>query len=442
MSNMDNIVISDPILEKKVLTNNIKVSEEFTKFVKEKQLYIKYDADIKADDSILNIPATAAVLPFAWLNGSDIYVGSLDKTFKESMDCLQNTFKEIYPRIPFTTEIHADKLVDNKNEPLNPKKRTGLLFSGGVDSTYTLISNFELKPKLIMLWGVDNFAYPERRQHWEKATSIYTKYAQKNNLEIFIVKTNISQIFDDRKIEHRYHKELYNGKYRFTLSHSLILLPTAAPLSMGRFDTFFIASSHANLDRPLRPSAALPKLDEKIIWADLKVLHHGNIFRQNKLEALREYLNKGDITFRVCLRSNFVDGQINDGTCEKCSRTIINLVILGIDPNLCGFKVDETTWKDMKSMLKKRRTTRVNSSWNKVHKIDTDNIEDLYGSKEFFEWFRDFDLKTTEKNWFYTDLYTSLPYSASKILDKLFVKMEINVHGDAFNREKKEQVNN
>ena len=116
-------------------------------------MFVEYDADIKADSSILNLPITATVLPLAWLSGSDIHVDKIDKSFKESMNSLQEVFRNLYPLIPFKTNIVVDKIVDNKIELEDPTRRTAILFSGGVDSTYSLISHIDEKPRLIMHWG-------------------------------------------------------------------------------------------------------------------------------------------------------------------------------------------------------------------------------------------------------------------------------------------------
>jgi hypothetical protein len=376
------------------------------------------------------------VLPLAWLTGSDVYVKSLDKTFKESMNELKNAFNEMFPKVSFDSEIYVEELVENKNEFISGEKRTGLLFSGGVDSTYSMVSNFHLKPKLIMIWGVDDFSYPECRKYWEKVISIYTEYAKRNDLEIYIIKTNISQLLDNNRIEHRFFKELYNGDLRGTLQHSLVLLPPAAPLSIGRFDKLLIAASHRNIDRGLRPSGALPKFDEKIIWGDLSVKHHGNISRLDKLIALGDYLKNNYIPLRVCWRSKLVDGYLNDSACRKCYRTIVNLVVSGVDPNKCGFKVDETTWKGMRSMLLKHRTTGRGRSWSRaLNLVSEDVMCDFPGSRDFFKWLKDFDFKSIQKNWFYTDLYTSLPYDLAKVLNKVYIKMGIKVGQEAFIRE-------
>ena len=206
---------------------------------------------------------------------------------------------------------------------------------------------------------------------------------------------------------------------------------------MNRFDHFLIAASHARIDRGDRPSGALPQLDEKIIWGDLKVQHHGNLTRLDKINELREYLNTGDLSLRVCLRSEVTEGILNDGICDKCARTILALVVNGIDPNKCGFKVNEETWMKMKKRFENRRSSRLGLAYYKIKEISADDIPfDFNGSREFLKWFRDFDLKAMEKNWFWTDVHTSLPYELAVLLEKVLNKFKIRVQGtDSFVRE-------
>jgi hypothetical protein len=438
---LSKITVHTPKLENNILFTKVSASNDLEKFLRTKELFIEYDANIFADESILNIPLTATVLPLAWLSGSDVHVNTLDRTFKESMYKMQDEFAKLFLKAPFSTEIIARNLIDNEIEVVDQSKRTGLLFSGGVDSTYSLINNLNKKPRLVMHWGVDDFPYPERSDHWEKTIKIYSEFAKKENLDINIIKTNISQILDYRRINHQFHKELYKGSVRSGLQHSLILLPTAAPLSVSRFDRFIIAaSSHSGktaFDRSRRPRAATPVFDEKIVWANLKVNHDGYILRVQKVSSLiKDYQKENELTLRVCKNSRLIDDCLNDNWCEKCFRTISSLILAGIDPNKVGFKVDKTTFVQMKKFWKKRKSAGSGSSWRSIQTMIPNVIEsDIYGSKAFFEWFRDFEFTSTEKNWFWTDLYMWLPYSLARLLDKFYVKIGINVHKNPIRRD-------
>jgi len=433
------ITVNDPVLTDNRLTSKLTVSNDLKKYLKTDTLFIEYDASISDDPSLLNLPLTATILPLAWLSGSDVYVGSLDQRFKASMDKLQEKFHKIYPLGKFTTIINTDKLVRNRVGEIDPEHRTALFFSGGVDSTYSLVSNLEHNPRLIMIWGIADFPYPERADHWEKTISIYTKQAHDLGLDIFFIKTNMSQILDNSRISHRFHRELYYGAVRSALQHTLMLLPISAPLSIGRFDrVLFPASDHIGItDQKLTPRASVPELDEMIVWADLDVKHDGYIVRNHKIfGAIAEYLKKEDLTINACVRSVLVDGKVNCSKCEKCLRTIAPLVLSGYDPNNLGFNVDESTFEQMKSLWLNRKLSGNNNHWRSLREAIPEEIkDDFYGSRKFFKWFRDYDFKSVEEIWFWLDLYMKIPYPLARQLDKVYRKFGIMIHDGPYNRD-------
>jgi hypothetical protein len=144
-----------------------------------------------------------------------------------------------------------------------------------------------------------------------------------------------------------------------------------------------------------------------------------------------------DITLRVCLKSRLVGGMINDSSCSKCLGTIALLIVAGVDPNVCGFKVDESTFNYMKDFLISAKRNRIGQSWYLMQEIAREGLDfDIPGSGEFFTWFRDFNLGSAKKNWFFTDLYMSLPYWLAKKLDGIYYRMGINVHESPYKRER------
>jgi hypothetical protein len=433
---MGEIVIHDTTLVDRRLTSRVSPPRGLRKYFKTVRFFAHYDADIVADRSILNLPLVATVLPLAWLTGSNIYVEALDRTFQASMDALKHAFEKMYCNVHFNTKITAGTLVDNTIANVDPWERTALLFSGGVDSTYTLLTHRDLKPHLIMMWGVDNFAYPQHSAHWVKAVSTYSAFAERLRVPLHLIQTNSSQILHDRRIEHDFHKLLYDGTLRARLQHSLLLLPLVAPLSMGRFDRLFIAASndptHPYLRAP-RAWASNPGLDEKIVWANVRVTHDGYIPRTAKITgAIKEYVKTDKLHLRVCTRSQLEGGHLNCGACEKCFRTILALIAAGIDPNACGFAVDDSTFHSIRSLLETEGldTQSIESEWRPIAQLLHERGDTEYnGSKDFFHWFRSFDFNSTKKDvWLYRDIYNTLPYPISHVLDKIYSAVGIRIH--------------
>jgi hypothetical protein len=431
---LDEIVVGDSTLEKRKLTSRFTVPRRLRKYFRSLDFFAIYDEDIDAEKSILNIPSLATVLPFAWLAGVDVYVDELDKAFKESMDQLQQIFQKDHPNASFTTHIIADTLVENEIRGIDPLERTGLLFSGGVDSTYTLLTHLDLQPRLITFWGADNYPYPENAAQWQTIIATYTQFAQQMGLHYNVVKTNTSGILDDYRISHDFHQYLYDGWFRLVLQHTFVLIPLAAPLSMGRFNHLLISGgSPRRPDDNRPPGPTRPETDEKFIWADLKVKHVVDIYREKKISgAIKDSLQKYNLKLKVCL-GKLEKPQLNDSTCVKCLRAIANLALAGIDGNKCGFHVNESTWTRFKEYLKhdlEKETFGTLRPFLRMQQNLPNHIDhDFYGSRDFFNWFRDFDIQSKEKDvWTYRDIYHSLPYPMAKILDKLYSIMGIRIH--------------
>jgi len=427
------IIVGDPIFIERRLTSRVNASKDLRKYLKNDELFIEYDDEIKVDNSILNIPLTATVLPLAWLTGSDLHVSKLDKTFKESMDKLQLVFKEIHPDIPFKTEIIADKLVDNRIKLDNTAQDVALLFSGGVDSTYSMIRNLEQKPRLIMLWGVDDFPYPENSEQWNHIYEVYKKRAYRLGLNINLVKTNISQIIYHKKINHNFHEMLHNGSVGALLQHSLPLLTPCAPLSFGRFRRLLIAaSSGTSYNFEKYPWGSSPLTDETINWADLKVIHDGAIDRAEKITGLiKEFHSSNPLQLRVCL-CKLDKAILNDSTCEKCLRTIAPLALAGIDPNTCGFNVDETSFNLLKEIIADGGLSPVliDAHWIPIQKMIPKTLNhDFYGSMKFFEWFREYDMLSVSKKLdLHRKIYHYLPFLLADLLDRFYQKIGLYIH--------------
>jgi len=427
------IIIHDLKFKDGIVTNYVEVSKNLKKFIKHPKMFVEYDASIHADESVLNIPLIVTVLPLAWISGSDLIVDTLDKRFKESMDTIQKIFKNMLPLAPFTTEIHVEEFVENRINPEDSARSTGLLFSGGIDSTYSMITHFHEKPRLVMHWGIEGPPYPIYREYWEMVYNTYKTYAEKNDLSYNLTKTNALEILYPRKIEHHFHKELYYGSLWVRLQESLIILGLAAPLSINRFDKLLIAASTYKEDSAYtdvnRPQSARPEIDERISWADLKVTHDGFIPRIGKTKILAKHLRDNELTFRVCLArpgDQTTPEKMNCNNCSKCYRTIMQLTQSETDPNNCGFIVDESTFTKIKEYY-------INHGLDifGIHsqKEIPDIIEyDLYGSREFFMWLRDFHKPHERDVWCYRELYDSLPYPLAKILNEIYKKLKINIH--------------
>jgi hypothetical protein len=422
---LDEIVIESKRVSKDTVKSTLQVPDRVKKYVKTHELFVMYDEEITDNESILNIPLVSNVLPLAWLTDSDIRVDSLDKRYRESMYALKEEVNKIFPLKQYKTNINSERLVENHVEV----KGTGLLFSGGVDSTYSLISNWSKKPHLIMVWGLDMHPYPEYAEHWNQLDSIYSEFAQRNDLEFNMIKTNASEILNYRRIDHDFHRELHSGRVRVRHQHSLIVIPLAAPFSMNRFDELlFAATYHPEFKIYQKSDVTIPRTDERIVWADLLTKHDGFIPRLDKLHIISDFIEKQDIVLKPCQRP-----ELNCCNCGDCCRTLMYLALQGIDPNRVGFKVKDDTFDNLRKFYESRSFSEANieTYFEPIKRMIPEKIDQVFeGSRSFFEWFVDKDLyaNVNKDYWHYRVIYNWLPYSLASIYDKVLSKTRINIH--------------
>jgi hypothetical protein len=394
--------------------------------------FSEYDEPILDEKSILNIPALSVILPIAWITGADVYVYELDENYANSMNKMQAEYKKIYPKAPLKTKLIVKKLVNHKDNT----EDNALLFSGGVDSTHTLFANINLKPRLIMIFGVMDIPI-ENTEFQQQIKSRYLEFAKQEGLTLNLIHSNALNIMNHDRLRHLWgrYQERHEGDYWNGIGYSLGHICQVAPLSINRFNNLLFASSYDATHSIIEnPDASSPETDEKIKWANLQVRHDCDLHRFEKVKTMKQLLTNNRITLRVCNSKHLLpDGLMNCSKCEKCLRTIASLAYTGVDPNKCGFNVYETTFDLMKFLFTNKILTKKNIKiwWKPLQQAIPEHVEnDFYGSRNFFEWFRDINLDYMGKT-YRTVLYSTyfmLPFNVSFNMKKLLERFSSPKH--------------
>ena len=385
----------EPKLNDKTLTIQVRVSRDLRRFIRKDHFYIRYEQEIFADAGILSIPAVALLLPLAWLTGSDIHVPCLDRTFAEAVKAVQQTYLRIYPKLSSDNELIVEQLTD---APPNPEG-SALMFSGGLDATYTFFANRHLNPRLIQVFGTE---FPLGNKEYlgllKEESSVF---ADRHDVDLSFVYTDYFYFLDHSAIQHAWIpvRELVNGDLWKGMGYPIGFLSMSAPLSAGRFNHMLIAAA-ADRERADRmrenPDASSPGVDQKIAWSNLRVEHHGCLHRFEKARAMKDWLPGNHL--RVCwmfAKALEVEKAMNCQRCEKCARSIIGLSVGGVDPGSCGFNIDEATIQYIKQRLIDRLSKKSHLAlwWGPMQRAIPEHIEgDMFGMRDFMEWFREFDL--------------------------------------------------
>jgi len=356
--------------------------------------YVKYDGiDLKkVDKSILAIPMLSILIPIAWAVGADIHVAELDASYLQCLAKVKDAYKRFLPNFSFSGIISAEKVISNQFGG----NRTGLLFSGGVDSLTSYLRHQDLKPDFISIWGLPDIPHFEDR-FWHRMWTDICSLASLDGITAFQVKTNMY-----RNINHELLSREFGVSWFTDASFSLFMLSLCAPLTAIReIGTIIIAASGSEDYKGQSGYGSHPSIDNNISWADTRVIHDGfELPRQQKLEFLCKGQNDRYLShLRVCWDSAL---ETNCGDCEKCMRTIVGLVIEGADPNKCNFQVDNKTFPFIRDCFNKGIIALPEAQlyyWRGMQKHIPEHInQDIYGSRQFLEWLREYDLSQYKVN--------------------------------------------
>ncbi|MGD8545153.1 MAG: hypothetical protein PVH12_03155 [Candidatus Bathyarchaeota archaeon] len=398
MNNARIIEIQKPkVIHGKILKFDIAYSKPISRFFSSNKLYVEYEEDIgDLDPSILCIPAVSGVIALAWATGADLHIETLDQTYLKSLNKIKPLMMRLYPNFSFSTQIHVEDVVSNNLQ----NNGYGLLFTGGIDSITSYIKHKEKMPNLIKIWGAE-VAFNDEK-NWRKIQKILTDFADGEGVKLHVIRTNIPRVLKKHILYQDFEMDWW-----LNVSHGFVLPGSCAPLTCAEgIGTLYFASGDPREDWR---SKYWSSLLNTITWADVEViLDNYEVSRQLKIKYfLKDYIKSNSPIFlKVC---NVLPTS-NCGKCEKCLRAIIGLIAEGIDPNKCGFNnVDSRTFDLVKksfvkkTLLSRKRIVERKSDiedriamiyfWEDIQKHIPKVIEnDLQGSKEFLEWFRNFNI--------------------------------------------------
>ncbi|MEW5908603.1 MAG: hypothetical protein AB1659_02255 [Thermodesulfobacteriota bacterium] len=202
--------------------------------------------------------------------------------------------------------------------------RHGALFlSGGIDSLAALRTILDHYPKnhpgsvrdCFMIHGFDIGGVIARglKYHvFDRAVSALSHISHDAGVELIPVYTNIRHLCDDR--------DLWLNKFFGAV------LGAVAHAFSKRIHLAYIASSY---DIPhLHPCGSHPLLDPSFSSSDLQIIHRD--LAMTRMEKIRK-VAAWDAAFqhlRVCLAN--VPDRLNCGKCEKCVRTMLELLAVGV----------------------------------------------------------------------------------------------------------------
>jgi len=233
-------------------------------------------------------------------------------------------------------------------KPLLPRepRRTALFMSGGVDALASLRGNRldfpldhpESVKDCIFVHGIDLGATADMDKsydHFDTSIESNRSLGKLADFTLIPVYTNISYLGNNYKIFTRE-------------SHGAVLASIAHAFS-GRISKALIASSDCVED--LIPWGSHPLLDPNYSSADMHIEHDGvRLSRPEKASLLSEW-DVGLQHLRSCYYPHRTHGELNCGRCEKCLRTMTELLICGKLREAKSFPLDDVTPEQIQTLV-------------------------------------------------------------------------------------------
>ena len=355
-------------------------------FNQNEPFFVEYSEDISSvPKGVAVIPFICNILPIAWLCDADIHLPELDEDFYNSIPDFKAGYEKMYPMFSFKGNIIPETLILSENSG----KNTAAFFSGGVDAFTTLIMHRDEKPALITLWGSD---VPfEDVAGWDIVQNHTKSSAELFSVNSLIVKSSFRRFIFEGLLS-SFVSDSGDGWWH-GFQHGIGLIGHAAPYAyVKNVTTVYIASSNIPEYIGQYTCASDPTIDNYIRFCGCSVVHDGYPYsRQEKVRLIVDYTkkSKSPVPLRVCWISR---GGGNCGVCEKCLRTIMEIVSEGANPNDYGFEWGLNEIKSAEFRIKHIiQVGYVNLYWKVSQKQMVENA-DRIENYEAYKWFVDMDL--------------------------------------------------
>lgn len=340
--------------------------DKFHEYLKHHDLFIDYPIDVQLSsipEGVRNIPFVGNMLIVSMLMGVGIEVDELDRVFFDCLKDVKKTFKKMFPYLQLCFDVKASTLTEN-NFAVSGEK--SLFFTGGLDATSALIECLKDKPTLINIWGGD-VCIEDSATH--KVLDDYMmQLTQQIDSKYAFIKSNCREMYNERKISRKCMfllKPWQNHGWWASFAHILSMTTLLAPIAYSRrIGLHYVGSSYdcndktfdANNDQMVRAirfhSCRLESVDS-------------SLDRTTKSKKLVSFCKENNIFFKLKVCWYRKSGE-NCSHCEKCYRTIMDIIVNHGDPNQYGFTFQKENWNDIKIFLD---NTYVNKSfWIPIQK--------------------------------------------------------------------------
>ena len=251
-----------------------------------------------------------------------IIEGPLSSSALRNANLLAEAWRNWLPDQYRPIEISPESIIDEQQNRREGPSSAIAAFSGGVDATFTLLrhtngtlgsASFPISD-VVMVHGFD-----VRRDRVSDFTDLVERtrpLVEQIGVQLNIVRTNIRQV-SDYDWEHAFGTRLACVLHQFSSQHQFGLMASASPYS-----------------HPVIPWGSTPSTDHLLSGDGFSVVHDGAGFSRSEKVAEIAKNAVTAATIKVCWQGTEHQGR-NCGECEKCVRTRLNFLAVGVDNPPC-----------------------------------------------------------------------------------------------------------
>ncbi|MGQ3414277.1 hypothetical protein ACT4ML_18775 [Natrinema sp. LN54] len=344
---MSSIIIDRITADDGTLECSVRSSADLERFFSDEPFRTSYDVSIEdVPEGVLAIPVLAQICPVAWANGADVYVDEVDATFARALEEVKESLCEMHDFLEGGT-LYAKETTDADPEAGD---ESGLLFTGGVDSTCSYVRHREESPTLVSIRGWTITPDSADDEKWDALRSRVSSFADDHDCETAFVESNMLSFLDHPMLLAHYKRHVDGGWYS-SVGHGLGLLGLCAPMAYARgMEDLYVAATHwdgIDLEWGSRPD-----IDERVRWAGTQCHHDAyELTRQERLDVIADYVRTEDPTLQLQTCNDQMAG--NCGECEKCYRTAVGLRLSGLEPADHGYPFADSDYHQLRRSLER-----------------------------------------------------------------------------------------
>lgn len=406
---MERIIVRDVIFKRNRIEYKVELSDGIAgAFNNPFEYWIEYNENVESvPASIAIIPFVCNILPIVWVADAELCVSEIDEEFLFSLEDTKKAYTDMYPNIEFKGKLTVGKHIKNEKTFKNEKRKATAFFSGGVDSWATLVSHIgEDELNLVTIWGSDVKLNDEKS--WKKVEKYTNEVAANLKSKAIFIKSTFRESLNYTFLDNLIDGKVLNNSWWYFIQHGIALIGHVAPyIYLNNIDTHYIPASYSCRDVPNK-IASYKTIDEtlKLAWCDV-VHDQFDLIRIERVEKILDWYKKTgeSVQIRVCY-SERANGE-NCSHCEKCYRTILEILSFDLNPRDFGFDFSPESIPEMQLYLYENHARIFEDKMSYKYSCYSNIIKNIANNKEmlrksgkldYLEWILDAeDIKSLKK---------------------------------------------